>query len=67
MRGVVWWQTSMPHSSGPCGSAIVRLAAVFMLRMYSRWHGEMLRSALCVRSSGVPSSWPGSASKGTGT
>ncbi len=65
-RGFVWWHTSMPHSSDPYASPIVRLAAVFILRMYSQWMGEALRRALCVRSSGAPSSRAGSMQSGTG-
>ena len=53
-RGSAWWHEIRPHSRPPRRSETDIEAGVPMLRMYSRWTGETLRSAAKLRSSGCP-------------
>ena len=51
--GSLLWQEIRPHSSPSRRIEIDMEASVPMLRMYSRWTGDTLRSTESLRSSGV--------------
>lgn len=53
-RGSAWWQEIRPQSRPSTTTETDMEAAVPMLRMYSRWIGDTLRSVESDRSIGVP-------------
>jgi hypothetical protein len=65
--GVRWWQVTMPHSRPCCSSEMTIDARTPMLRRYSMWIGDRLRTAEKLRSSGcrVSGSSVGTRAEGT--